>query len=190
MRQADLLRKVAEAMEAMGISYYVVGSYGSGAWGEPRFTEDIDVVVFVDPDDAWGLARAFPEPDYYVSIAAIRQAIANHSMFNVIDTATSDKADLIVSPRDHLSKLQLSRRRMVEFEPGLKVYVASPEDVILGKLQFYREGGSEKHLRDIAGIVRVQADALDRGYVAEWADRLGVAEIWQAILRRLSRPDR
>jgi hypothetical protein len=153
---------------------------------EPRFAQDVDVVVFPDADDAWGLARAFPEPDYHVSMEAIRQAIADCGLFNVIHAATSNKADLIVSSRDHLSKLQLSRRRLVEIEPGLKVHVASPEDVILGKLQFYREGGSEKHLRDIAGIVRVQADALDRGYVSEWADKLAVTEIWQAILRRLS----
>jgi hypothetical protein len=64
-------------------------------------------------------------------------------------------------------------------------FVASPEDVIIGKMLYYREGGSEKHLRDITGILKVSGDQVDRAYVARWAAELGVTEIWQAVLRRL-----
>jgi hypothetical protein len=68
---------------------------------------------------------------------------------------------------------------------GLEFRFSSPEDVILKKLEFYREGGSEKHLRDIAGVLKVQGDKIDRRYIAGWASRLGVADIWEEIFRRL-----
>ena len=69
--------------------------------------------------------------------------------------------------------------------PGLPVYIAAPEDVILSKMGSYREGGSEKHLRDITGVLRVSGAQLDRDYVDRWARQLGLTEVWQAVLRRL-----
>jgi hypothetical protein len=69
----------------------------------------------------------------------------------------------------------------------LELRFASPEDVIVSKLEFYQEGGSDKHLRDIAGVLQIQGDKIDRGYIAEWAGRLGVAEIWELVVTRVDK---
>jgi len=187
MEQADLVRHAIIVFEEIGISYMVVGSIASGAYGEPRLTQDIDIVASLNRDDVWGLKRAFPEPDFYLSVEAMREAISSRTQFNIIHPESGNKIDVMVSPMDTWGRTQLSRRQKIKLFPDLEGYAARPEDVMLSKMLYYREGGSEKHLRDIAGIVRVQADALDRDYVAEWAEKLGVADIWHAVLRRLSR---
>lgn len=163
----------------------IVGSYGSGAWGEVRFTQDIDVVVSLTADDAEPLVRAFPSPEYYISAEAVRDAIRNDGQFNLIHPTSGNKVDFIMVRRDPWGRMQLSRRRVIELEPGLNVCVAAPEDIIISKMEYYREGGSEKHLRDITGILRVSGDDVDRTYVTKWSQQLGLMEIWRAILRRL-----
>ncbi|HDY66147.1 MAG TPA: hypothetical protein ENH84_07960 [Phycisphaerae bacterium] len=188
MQQRELLSKVIEVLEEMGISYMIVGSYGSGAWGEPRFTQGIDMVVSLTSDDAEPLARAFPLPDYYVSIEALKEAIACGGQFNVIHQGSGNKIDFMMARRDPWGRMQLARRKTIELEEGLKVCVASPEDIILAKMEYYRQGGSEKHLRDITGIVKVRGKDVDFKYIADWAEKLELSEIWRAILRRVEKP--
>lgn len=84
-----------------------------------------------------------------------------------------------------LSKAEFSRRRRSKVFSDQETNFASPEDVIIKKMEFYREGGSEKHLRDITGILKISGDAVDQTYISEWAIHLGLTEIWDAILRRL-----
>ena len=79
----------------------------------------------------------------------------------------------------------MQRRQKVRILPDRDGYVARPEDIILGKMQYYRQGGAEKHLRDIAGILKVLDENVDRAYVARWSEKLGLTKIWNAILRRL-----
>lgn len=185
MEQHELLRRVTAVLEQIKISHLLVGSYGSAAWGEPRFTRDIDIVVALTPDDVPALERAFPFPEYYLSTEAAQDAIRRGGQFNVIHPTSGNKVDFILARRDAWGRSQLARRRKVELEPGLRAYVAAPEDVIISKMDYYREGGSEKHLRDITGILRVSGQEVDRAYVAKWARSLELDEIWQAILRRL-----
>ena len=164
----------------------VVGSIASGMYGEPRMTRDIDVVVELSSRQVAMLCRAFPIDAYYVSPEAAKEAVRNQGQFNIIHPASGNKVDLLIGRRSAWGRSQISRRQRKRILPDLEVYCAAPEDVILGKMQYYREGGSEKHLRDIAGILKVSGEQVDHQYVAEWADRLGVAEIWQAVLRRLA----
>ena len=185
MNQRELLRKLVDVLDAMDVSYLLVGSYGSGAWGEARFTQDIDVVAALTENDASPLVRAFPAPEYYISPDAVRDAIRRRGQFNVIHPTSGNKIDFLVSREDAWSRSQLARRRIVVFEPDLHVPVAAPEDIIIGKMDYYREGGSEKHLRDITGILKVSGDDVDRAYVTQWARELGLMEIWQAVRRRL-----
>ncbi len=79
---------------------------------------------------------------------------------------------------------RLRRGRRLSAGPDLEVCFASPEDVILKKLEYYREGGSEKHLRDIAGVLKVQGAGVDRRYIAEWAEKLGVRDLWELVIAR------
>jgi len=186
--QSDLLRKVKEVLDGIGVAYMVVGSHGSTAWGEARFTQDIDVVADLQDRHAEPLAEAFPPGEYYVSIDAVRGAIRRRGQFNVIHPGSGNKIDFIASRLDAWGRVQLDRRRTVILPDGLTVPVAAPEDVVLGKLVYYQEGGSDKHLRDIAGILKVSGDDLDMDYLAEWAGQLGLTDIWQEVLRRFDSP--
>jgi len=186
MEQTELLRRTIEVLESQGIRYLIVGSVASMGYGEPRFTRDIDVVVDVSADDVSRLCDAFPEAEYYVNRDMARQAAREGGQFNVIHPASGNKIDFIIARRDAWGRQQVERRRRVTILPGLVGYAGSPEDVILGKMWYYQVGGSEKHLRDIAAMLRVSGDQIDRGYVAQWAEQLGLSEIWQAILSRLT----
>ena len=185
MRQADLLRRVIEVFEGFDVSYMVVGSVASSAYGEPRLTQDIDVVAKLTTDDVGPLCRAFAPPDFYLAPEAALQAVRSGGQFNILHPASGNKIDIILPRSDAWGRMQVSRRRRLEILPKLEGYAASPEDVILSKMEYYREGGSEKHLRDITGILKVSGDDVDRPYVTKWARELGLMEIWQAILRRV-----
>jgi hypothetical protein len=187
--QGDLLRHAVEVLEQMDITYMVVGSIASGAHGEPRMTHDIDIVVKLQRDDVYPLCAAFPSPDFYISPDAVRQAIHNGGMFNVIHGSSGNKIDFMIAGTDMWGRTQIARRERKELIEGSAIYVARPEDIILSKLRYYQQGESEKHLRDIAGILRVSGDEVDRAYIDQWANELEVNEIWQAVQRRVERPD-
>jgi hypothetical protein len=185
LEQAELLRHVVEVLEQQGITYLLVGSLASGVYGHPRLTHDIDVVVELRQDQVTGLCAAFPAADYYVSEKAAHEAVAGGGQFNVIHPASGNKIDFMIARQDGWGRSQISRRRQEQILPGRPGYTAAPEDVIIGKLWYYREGGSEKHLRDIAAMLQVSGDEIDKAYIDHWARELGFTEAWQAILDRL-----
>ena len=112
-------------------------------------------------------------------------AIARRSQFNLIHPESGHKVDFMIEGAGAWERGQLARRRKVQVAGGFNAYVGSPEDIILSKMRYYQEGGSEKHLRDITGILKISGEQVDRQYVAQWAGQLGVDDVWQAILRRL-----
>jgi hypothetical protein len=186
MDQLDLLRLVAETLDRLGIRYAVVGSFASGAWGEPRMTHDIDVVVELDVFDAQLICNAFGADEFYVSSTAAQEAVQSGRQFNLLHPATGNKVDFMVADDSDWARAQLDRCTLAPLVPDRMIRVASPEDVILGKLLYYSEGGSEKHLRDITGILRTQAVPIDYEYLEENVWRLGVNEEWQSVLRWLA----
>jgi hypothetical protein len=185
VEQDELLRRVVEVLEEQTVTYLLVGSLASGVYGEPRLTNDIDIVVEVGPAQAARLCQAFPAPEYYVSDKAVQEAVATTGQFNVIHPASGNKIDFIIARRDPWGRSQISRRRREQILPGREGYTAAPEDVILGKLWYYQEGSSEKHLRDIAAMLQVSGDEIDTAYVDQWARQLGFAETWQTVLTRV-----
>jgi hypothetical protein len=142
-------------------------------------TRDIDIVVRVGRGQIRTLCEAFPADDFYVSLPAAEQAVSVAGQFNVIHFRSSNKIDFMVADDREWSQAQLARRRKVSFQPDCEGFVAAPEDVIIGKLIYYNDGGSEKHLRDIATILNQSADDVDRQYVDDFARRLGLSEIWR-----------
>jgi hypothetical protein len=134
------------------------------------------------------LCQAFPESDFYVSHAAAVDAVKHARQFNVIHPASGHKIDFMVAGNSDWSNAQLARCKQVQILPDLVAAVAAPEDVILGKLIYYREGGSEKHLRDIAGILRISGDVVDRDYIDQVAAQQGVVDAWHAALTRIDSP--
>src|SRR4051794_32113644 len=149
----------------------LVGSFASSAYGEPRFTQDIDIVLDLPAAQIPALCAAFPVPDFYVSESAVREAVQRRFQFNVLHTTSGNKIDFLLPRDDEWGRTQLGRRQRVRLLPDREGFAARPEDVILGKLWYFAEGGSDKHLRDIAGILRVSGDVVDRDDVGRWAAR-------------------
>lgn len=186
MDQAELLRHVVHVLEDRQIAYMLVGSFASAAYGEPRFTQDIDLVVDLPTEQVANFCKAFPADEFYWSETAIREAIAQRRMLNLIHPRSGNKVDVIVCGTDDYSREEFSRRQRVTLIPDLDGWVAAPENVILGKLRYYDEGHSDKHLRDVAGIVRVTGPQLETAYIAEWCQRLGFQHHWAAVQQRLA----
>jgi hypothetical protein len=189
MEQLDILRLAAESLERMKVPYIIVGSIASIAYGESRFTQDIDIIAAFEMKHVDGLLVSFPSDEFYWSEPAIRDAIRSSFQFNVIHPGSGNKIDFILPRGDEWARTQLARGRAVRLFPDREVMIAAPEDVILGKLWYFSEGGGDRHLRDIAGILRVTGDGVDRAEVERWATKLGYLEIWQQIVAKVDAPD-
>jgi hypothetical protein len=181
----ELMQLVAEFFESQKIQYRVVGSMASMAYGEPRFTNDVDIVADLSEAQIPVLCAAFPAPDYYLSANAVRDAIHHRTQFNIIHPASGLKVDVIVPQETEFARSEMKRARRITSEGEYSAWFGSPEDVILNKLRYFQLGGSEKHLRDIAGMIKLLRENLDRGYIVEWAGKLGVMAEWQLILDQL-----
>ena len=177
----ELMQVVADFLEGQGVTYRVVGSMASMMYGEPRFTNDIDILADLKPDGVAPLCAAFLPPDYDVSESAAREATLRRRQFNILHIPSGLKVDLIIPPDSEFARSELSRGRRLTSEGEFSVWFGSPEDVLLSKLVFYRSGGSEKHLRDMASMLKIQGDRIDRIYIEHWAAQLGVQTEWQLV---------
>jgi hypothetical protein len=189
MDQLDILRHTVDVLERLGVPYLIVGSIASIAYGESRFTQDIDVVVRLEAEKVGEFVAAFPAKEYYLSESAIRDAIRDTFQFNVIHSSSGNKIDFILPKPGAWPTVQMARGRAIRLLPDREVNVAAPEDVIIGKMWYYAEGGGDRHLRDIAGILRVTGEGIDRAEVDRWARQLGYLEIWQQIIQQADAPD-
>ena len=181
MEPSELLGRVTGVLERLAIPYFVTGSIASIVYGEPRFTNDIDIVADLSLVHVEPFCASFPAPEYYVSAQAAREAVVLRRQFNIIHPGSGLKIDVIAAKDTEFDKGRFARARRIEIPGKRLVYFASPEDVVLKKLEFYREGGSEKHLRDIAGILKITGDRLDREYLRNWVGILGLEDIWRRI---------
>ena len=189
MDQDELLRYLAEALGRLEIEYLITGSTATIYYGEPRFTNDIDVVVRLREEHLRRLSGAFPAEDFYFSEETARRALATGGMFNILHPRSGLKVDFVVASSTDFDRSRFERARRLRPAAGYEATFAAPEDVILKKLVFYREGGSDKHLRDVAGVLKISGDDLDLDYLDAWAERLGVADLWQRVRARVERPE-
>jgi hypothetical protein len=161
--EANLFKIFTARLNAHGIAYFVTGAAASSLYGEPRLTLDIDLVVEMGIQDARKFREAFPLDEFYcppVEIIQVETARSLRGHFNLIHHQTGFKADIYMTGKDELHSWAMRNRRsyMIEGEP---VWFAPPEYVVLRKLEYCREGGSDKHLRDIAGILIHSRDQVD-----------------------------
>ena len=185
MEQSDLLRFAVTALERLAVPYLITGSTATIAFGEPRFTNDIDIVVDLRPQHVARFCQSFPAPEFYSSEPAIRDAMKNATQFNVLHPATGLKIDFMVYQDTAFDRSRFKRGLRIKPAADYDAMFAAPEDVIIKKMEYYKMGGSEKHLRDITGVLRVSGDRIDHAYVSDWTERLGLEEIWNAILARI-----
>ncbi|MGH7285805.1 MAG: hypothetical protein ACRELY_30160, partial [Polyangiaceae bacterium] len=154
------------------------------AHGLPRSTQDLDIVI--DPPDAAAidaLLSELPANAYYVDSDTAHDAFRRRSLFNVIDMASGWKIDLIVRKNRDFSRSEMARRVAMPIL-GIPLFVASPEDTIVAKLEWSRDsGGSERQRGDVRGILAALGNAVDREYVEKWVHALGLEAEWAAAGR-------
>jgi hypothetical protein len=151
-------------MEAAGIPYMVTGSMAAIAYGEPRLTNDIDIVLKLNPPDASRLPDIYPETSFYLppkEVIVVESKRRTRGHFNIIHHATGRKADIYTTGADPAHEWGLANRIRIELDSGDAFCFAPPEYVIARKLQYWEEGKSEKHINDIAAIIAVSGPDLD-----------------------------
>jgi hypothetical protein len=184
MKNPDIsaaLAPVIKAFEEIGIQYYLGGSIASSAFGIARTTLDADIIADLKPHQVKSLVARLGL-SYYIDEQMILDAIKTKSSFNIIHLNTMFKIDVFLLKNDAYAKSAFQRRKKdtLDVESGaLELYLASPEDIFLHKLYWFKIGGkvSERQWGDVLGILKVQADSLDNGYLRYWADEMGIADL-------------
>ena len=172
--------QVINVLDMLGVPYLIGGSLASSVHGVVRATMDTDLVVDLRPEHAEPLVKALGN-SFYVDIEAVHDAIRHRSSFNIIHLETMFKVDIFLPKQRPFDKAQFERRtrQVIATNPERTAYVASAEDTILTKLEWYRLGGeiSERQWRDVLGILAVQQGQLDLTYLQRWSTELGVADL-------------
>lgn len=184
--QIAVVMQVIGALDGLGIRYAIGGSFASAVYGVMRATMDADLVVDLALPDVEPLARALIG-DFYADAESMREAVQQRSSFNLIHLGTMFKVDVFVAKTRAFDRSQLARRRLILLseEPQRQAYVASAEDTILAKLEWYRMGGevSERQWRDVLGVLLVQGERLDLGYLKKMATHIGVLDLLKQALQ-------
>ncbi len=173
----EVTLKVVNAFNSLGIEYYIGGSVASSAFGVARSTLDVDLIAKMNPDQA----QAFEEllrTDFYIDIDTINRAIAHHSSFNIIHLDSMLKIDIFIYRDQPFSQSVFMRReeKRVSDEFPEKLFFPSAEDIILIKLDWHRSSGESlsQQWNDVLGVLKVQGERLDLGYLKKWAGELSV----------------
>jgi len=180
----DALLPVVEALELLGVPYYVGGSVASSVTGVVRATLDVDLVAALHLEQAEAFATALWR-DYYVDVEMVQHAVRRCGSFNVIHLASMFKVDVFVPEETPFARANMHRRVALEVpEVGRTLYFCSPEDIVLHKLLWYRAGSgvSDRQWYDLQGVLRLQAQGLDLPYLQQWAGELGIAALLHRAL--------
>ncbi|HEY7192087.1 MAG TPA: hypothetical protein VH436_36315 [Vicinamibacterales bacterium] len=188
MTASDLVaavRPVADALDALGVPFYIGGSLASSTHGIARSSLDTDVVVVLEPHHVDPLVARLASA-YYIPVDRLRAAAVDKSSCNLIHLATMFKIDLFVSKGRPFDRRALERAQLQAVEEGpdaLRVPMATAEDTVLAKLEWFRRGGemSERQWWDIIGVLKVNLN-VDRSYLREWAVSLGVTDLLERAL--------
>lgn len=179
--QRESLDRVIRLLDEAGIPYMVAGSVGSSVHGRPRATEDADIVI--DPtEEQVTCLLALLEQGYYVSDAVALDAFRRRTMFNVVDLGGGWKVDLIIRKERPFSLQEFQRRRRLD-EMGSQMWIVSPEDTILSKLEWIKGRESDVQYSDALGVAIAQWRNLDQAYLRRWAGELDIENLLARLLK-------
>lgn len=178
LEELEVLKIVSERLEAARLSFMLTGSFAMAYYSKPRMTRDLDIVVSLSEEDVGNIVAAL-SPDFYIDADDVRTAVVSQRLFNLMHLATSIKVDLIVRKSSEYRQVEFARRQPVEMN-GVKTWIVSREDLILSKLVWEKDSGSELQRRDVRTLLD---ESMDRVYLEHWAHRLGVAGTLAEISR-------
>jgi hypothetical protein len=184
IEQHQVFAGVIDTLEAIGIEYVIWGDVAAVAYGEPRFTYDMDIVVKLGEYRARLMAQALEKDHYYVSLPSILDAVSRGGYFNAIHFYSNVKVDFFVPRHDPIIEWAFEHRRMIPFDEVRRAAYMPPEAVILTKLRTYRDSGSTRHLDDIEGILRVSGPGPNRTYIEREATRMEMLKVWRELLAK------
>jgi hypothetical protein len=183
MKSPDIFQvtlKVLEVFEKLNIPYYIGGSLASSAFGVPRATLDVDLVADIRPEDATVISQLLDD-EFFIDVDMILKAIQDRSSFNIIHLETMFKIDIFILKERAFDQMAFSRRvqKSLSEESSRKFIFATPEDIMLNKLEWYQAGGnvSDRQWNDIIGVLKVQGRQLDFAYLRRWANKLGISSL-------------
>jgi hypothetical protein len=180
---------VIAILEKLEVRYLIGGSLASTVHGMVRTTQDSDIVAELRPEHVESLVRLL-EGEFYIDEESIASAVAQHTSFNIIHRESMFKVDIFIPPLSPFMREQLSRARRQVFtvEPRVEALVATAEDTLLAKLEWYRMGNevSERQWCDALGILKIQAGNLDLVYLRHWAKELKVSDLLEHAMRELN----
>lgn len=177
---APFLARLTAALDAAGIEHMVAGSFASTFHGVPRTTQDIDIVIKPTLKGLKVFLRGLSEDEYYWSEPAAIEALRTRGQFNVIDLETGWKVDLLILKAREFSRVEFDRRQPAEVL-GVPVMVATAEDTVIAKLEWSKGSGSERQLRDVAGVLEVAVGGLDFDYIEAWVSTLNLVDEWERV---------
>ena len=185
------LKLVLDALKAAHVDYLIGGAIAEWAYGEPRATQDIDIVINLPMESIGKLSKELEKRDMLVPPEIILDTLLEDRAdipINAIHMYSGLKADLYpVREGDELRLSAFQRREHVDYGPPIgKVYIHSPEDLILYKLMYFGLSQQSKHSRDIAAILKSKKNELDMAYIEPWAARLGLSLLWKEMLDNVS----
>ena len=187
--------EIVRALDELGAPYMIVGAFGGYAFGISRATYDIDILVDLREQDFKGLSQRFPLPRYYADPEMMRNSTETGIMFNIIDTGEGVKADLVPLRREPEYRLAFERRVRRQFTApsgeNFEAWVAQPTDIIIGKLNAWNEGRSNKHPNDIYSMLAFDLSGfsdfkIDYELISAKASRIGeeTRKMWEQLLAR------
>ncbi len=180
MNRQDATDRIIRGLESLHIPYMITGSVASSAYGRPRSTLDVDIVVVLLSALIDDFCREF-ESEFYLDRDTIKNAVGRRAHFNLIHTAEQVKIDFWVLKDDDFEQEAFSRRVQIDIG-GTTADVSSPEDAIISKLKWMKKTGSQRQREDVIGVCAVQGTALDLRYLRAWARRLGLRDELEAVL--------
>ena len=183
MKQKDVFGYVIDVLNRLGIAYMISGSIASIAYGKPRLTYDMDIIIDLDQSQAKDLASSF-DKEWSVDLEDILEAIQKRGHFNIIHFQSGSKIDFFLRGETKFAQTEFERRRKEKFDKKRQASFATPEDIIIKKLDYYQHGGAEKHLEDIRGILEISKELLDFPYINRWTKKKKTDEIWKNLQRK------
>jgi len=183
----DFLKLILETLESTGVEYLIGGAIAAWAWGEPRATQDLDIVINLPIKAVGKFSKELEKRNMLVPADIILDTMMEDRAdipLTAIHMYSGLKADLyLMRDGDKLRQSAFQRRIRIDYGPPIgKVFIHSPEDLILYKLMYLGLSGQPKHARDIGAILRAKKDQLDYGYIEEWVNRLGLNSVWKEML--------
>ena len=185
MSLAAFLERVVNVLRAADVPFMLTGSLAGAFYGQPRATQDMDVVVELDSLKLDRLIRGLSDAGLYVSSETAREALTHHGQFNAIDPQSGWKVDLIIRKARDFSVSEFERRMPAEFL-GVELALTSVEDLIIAKLEWSELGDSDLQRRDVLQIVEASSGILDLAYLEHWVNELGLEQAWQRVRGSLS----